>query len=154
MARVEPTGGSGDPRVATGRVPTKAPLDQRFDQGALYVLRAAVAAHAGALGADEDVTVQVLIIAGELAANAIRHGGGHGRLRLWAADGYLTCEVSDSGGGLTDPHAAGTREPSPAALGGRGLWIVRQIAARVTVDSGPHGTTIAASVAVPVPGGD
>lgn len=167
MARADPSRGAGDPQAAVGDARSAAatpaprrpvrpaasgvPLDQTFDQGLLYVLRSAVAAHAAALGADEDTTFQVVIIAGELAANAIRHGGGGGRLRLWAEDGHLTCEVSDAGRGMADPGAAGTREPPATAAGGRGIWIVRQLAARVVIDSGPHGTTVTASVPVDAP---
>jgi len=39
----------------------------------------------------------VVAAAHELAANAVRHGAGHGRLRLRAADGILTCQAADGG---------------------------------------------------------
>lgn len=154
MARADPSrdAAAAETRAAVhGTAPAQpapVPLDQTFDYDLLYVLRAAVAAHAADLGADEDTTFQILIIAGELAGNAIRHGGGNGRLRLWAADGYLHCEVSDEGPGIPDAATAGTRQPAPAALGGRGIWIVRQLAERVVISSGTGGTTVTATVPI------
>jgi anti-sigma regulatory factor (Ser/Thr protein kinase) len=155
MARADPSrdAAAADPRAAPpGTVPSPrapaVPLDQTFDHDLLYVLRSAVAAHAAALGADEDTTFRAVIIAGELAANAIRHGGGHGRLRLWANDGYLHCEVSDEGPGIPDAAGTGTRQPPPGALGGRGIWIVRQLADRVVISGGPGGATVTATVPI------
>src|SRR5580704_7942627 len=58
-------------------------LDQEFDSGTLYALRAAVQAHAGQAGLSEDRVGEVVLAIHELAANAIAHGAGHGRLRMW-----------------------------------------------------------------------
>jgi anti-sigma regulatory factor (Ser/Thr protein kinase) len=33
----------------------------------------------------------------ELAANAVRHGAGRGRLRMWSQEGALCCQVRDGG---------------------------------------------------------
>src|ERR1700739_2463502 len=72
-------------------------LDQAFDAGSLYALRAAVAAHATqarlAPGRADDLVIAVH----ELAANAVRHGAGHGRLRIWRSDQALRCEITDDG---------------------------------------------------------
>lgn len=128
-------------------------LDQSFDGDSLYALRAAVAAHATALGADEDALFHLLIIAGELAANAVRHGGGRGRLRLWRTRELLHCQVSDIGTGIRDADTVGTAPAPPGAPGGRGMWMVRQLASHITIDSTPHGVTITASLPkrTPVP---
>jgi anti-sigma regulatory factor (Ser/Thr protein kinase) len=128
-------GGRPQPSVPAEEVP----LDLRFDTDGLYAVRSSVAAHAGHLGASMQVVQRVLIVASELATNAVRHGGGRGRLRLWVADGRLHCEVSDSGRGLAD-IMAGTERPAPTAPGGRGLWISRQLADEFAIESGPHGT--------------
>jgi signal transduction histidine kinase len=37
----------------------------------------------------------------EVTGNAVQHGGGRGRARLWYADGALRCRVTDDGPGLT-----------------------------------------------------
>ncbi len=115
-------------------------LDLPFDSDGLYALRSSVAAHAGHLGASTQVVQRVLIVASELATNAVRHGGGGGRLRLWAAGGRLRCEVTDSGRGLAD-MTAGTERPAPTAPGGRGLWISRELVDEFAIESGPDGTT-------------
>ncbi len=132
-----------------GQGATGAPaLDQRFDLDSLYTLRSAVAAHASDLGAGPDRVAHIVIVASELATNAIRHGGGGGRLRLWRADGLICCEVSDSGPGLADPESAGTSPPPSMATGGRGLWIVRRIAAEVRFRTDGDGTVATATVAL------
>jgi anti-sigma regulatory factor (Ser/Thr protein kinase) len=87
----------------------------------------------------------MVLVAHELATNAVRHGGGRGRLRLWASDGRLWCEVSDGGPGLSDPFRIGTAPPAPTMPGGRGLWIVRQMS-DLTISTTTAGTTIEAAV--------
>lgn len=123
-----------------------AALDQVFDEDSLHQLRATVAGCASALGVGPRHGDDLLIIAGELASNAIRHGGGRGRLRLWRTGDTIHCRVSDSGPGLADPGGVGRRRPPPAAAGGRGLWVVRQVAHEVRIDVGPTGTTVTATV--------
>jgi anti-sigma regulatory factor (Ser/Thr protein kinase) len=124
-------------------------LDQAFDAGSLFRLRAAVAAHAAALGAGE-AAYDVVLIAHELSSNAVRHGGGTGRLHLWSDADRIMCRVTDSGPGLADGAGRGDDLPSPQVPGGRGLWIVRRLAA-VRVVTGASGTTITA--AIPIPSG-
>jgi anti-sigma regulatory factor (Ser/Thr protein kinase) len=123
------------------------PLDQPFDEDALYILRSAVAAHAAELGAGPGLADTVLV-AHELCSNAVRHGGGAGRLRMWRAGEYLFCQVSDAGPGLVEPERAGTKRPSPTVPGGRGLWIARQLSA-LEIETGPSGTTITAALPIP-----
>ena len=88
-------------------------------------------------------------VAHELAANSVVHGAGHGRLRLWAADGFLYCQVSDGGrGGTADqPDQVGPSGDGAApwpVQHGHGLWLVRQVADRVDITPGPAGTTATA----------
>jgi anti-sigma regulatory factor (Ser/Thr protein kinase) len=125
----------------------QAPLDAQFDEEALFTLRSAVAAHAAELGAGTALA-DMILVAHELSSNAVRHGGGTGRLRLWRAGGHLYCEVTDTGPGLSDPESAGTRRPSPSVPGGRGLWIARYMAA-VEIKTGPDGTTVTAAIQLP-----
>jgi anti-sigma regulatory factor (Ser/Thr protein kinase) len=126
--------------------PATPPLDQLFDEDGLYALRAAVAAHAAHLGASELVVDDLVVIANELASNAIRHGGGTGRLRLWRTGRSISCEVTDTGDGLADPDTAGHERPQVAAYGGRGLWVVRQMTDRIDIRTGPDGTAVTAVV--------
>src|SRR5690349_10911136 len=119
-------------------------LEQTFDQDSLYGVRAAVAAHVATV-ADERTVDTMVLIAHELASNAIRHGGGTGRLRLRLAEGVLRCEVSDDGTGMADPAHAGRTLPAPSLPGGRGLWIARQLSELHIVTS-TAGTTVTAAV--------
>ncbi len=123
-------------------------LDQAFDKDSLYALRAAVAAHAAAAGLAKSQVYDVTAVAHELAANAVVHGAGHGRLRLWAADGFLYCQVSDNGrDGTADPAVpSGDGDgagPWPVRHG-HGLWLAGQVADQVDITPGPAGTTATA----------
>src|SRR5688500_2581157 len=99
---------SADPpaRDRAGPAPTMVPeavaVDHQFDADGLYALRAALAAHADHLGAPREQVERLLIVGGELATNAIRHGGGSGRLRLWRDGDLLRCQISDCGQGMRD----------------------------------------------------
>lgn len=119
-----------------GRVPDG--LEQRFDSTNLVSLRSAVAAHGSALGLAVTRVDDLVLVAHELASNAVRHGGGSGRLRVWRVDGSVYCEVADVGGGF--PYTPPERLPSLSATGGRGLWIIAHLADRIRVESGTTGT--------------
>ncbi len=126
-------------------------LDQEFDSGTLYALRAAVQAHLGRVGLSDDRADAVVLAVHELAANAVAHGAGHGRLRVWDGAGMLSCEVVDSGS--AGPGAAPSSEavdPWPTE-DGHGLWLVRQVADRMDLRSGPHGTRAIVAFALPRP---
>jgi anti-sigma regulatory factor (Ser/Thr protein kinase) len=109
-------------------------LDERFDASTLHLLRERVAACAAVAGMPESRAMDVIIAAHELAANAVRHGAGAGRLLLRAAAGMLRCQVTDAG------PAAG----SWPVQQGHGLWIVRSVADELITTSGPHGSQVTA----------
>jgi anti-sigma regulatory factor (Ser/Thr protein kinase) len=120
-------------------------LDQAFDGDSLYALRAAVAARGTRAGLAVDRVDDLVLAVHELAANAIRHGAGRGRLRIWTADGALRCEVTDDGAPHADDAAA---PPDPAQWNiepGHGLWVVRQVADQTSLRGGPSGTVVAVS---------
>ena len=133
-------------------------LDQTFEADTLFQLRSAVAAHGADLGLTEPALGDLVLVAHELACNAVRHGRADaddpGRLRLWRGVGRdgtgdaITCEVSDHGPGLNDPANAGRTPAPPGAAGGRGLWIVRQVTRDLDIRTGPTGTTVTASLVV------
>jgi anti-anti-sigma factor len=116
-------------------------LEQDFDADSLYALRAAVAAHASRAGLSEGRTGDFVLAVHELAANVIRHGAGHGRLRMWQTDGTVRCEVADDGRPGTHPADVTLWDTQE----GHGLWLVRQVADQATVESGPSGTVAALS---------
>jgi anti-sigma regulatory factor (Ser/Thr protein kinase) len=128
--------------------PRPARLEQDFDDGSLYALRSAVAAHAAAAGLPPSRVHDVVAAAHEMAANAVRHGAGHGHLRLQAADGILTCQVSDDG-----PVAPGQQDNPDGSAPWRvehshGLWLIEEVADQFTIDRGPDGTTASATFAL------
>jgi anti-anti-sigma factor len=120
-------------------------LDQAFDADSLYALRAAVAAHAVEAGLSPGRADDLVIAVHELAANAVRHGAGHGRLRVWRADHALACEISDDGA----PQAADVAQWRPEP--GHGLSLVRQVADQASLVSGQDGTLATVSFALGPP---
>jgi anti-sigma regulatory factor (Ser/Thr protein kinase) len=127
-------------------------LDQPFDVDGLYAMRAALVAHGSELGARGMTLEHLVMVVSELATNAVRHGGGRGRLRLWRTGGSIFCQVADQGPGIADP-LAGSRRVDAAEVSGRGLWICRQLADSLTIAPGSPGTVVTASITLPDPAG-
>ncbi len=112
-----------------------------FGLDELPQVRDTVTRHATALGLDARRAADLVLVADELAANSIRHGGGHGTLRLWLDGSDVVCEVHDQGQ-VNDP-LIGRRRPQPTAQGGAGLWIANQLCDLVQIRSAPDsGTTV------------
>jgi anti-sigma regulatory factor (Ser/Thr protein kinase) len=83
-------------------------------------------------------TLDMLVAATEVAANALSHGGGIEEVRVGRVEGRFICEVVDRGDGFDDPMA-GYRVPRDGI--GAGLWVVRQLTRRVEFFHAPHGFT-------------
>lgn len=73
---------------------------------------------------DEPQGEDAMLIASELATNAFGHGDGVIVLKLNRADDRLRVEVLDEG----HPDHIGVVAESERHQGGRGLWIVEQLA--------------------------
>jgi anti-sigma regulatory factor (Ser/Thr protein kinase) len=125
-------------------------VDQAFGADDLHAIRSTVAAHASRLGAPTAQIEALVIVASELATNAIRHGGGGGQLRLWHRGRTLYCQVSDQGPGMADV-SVGSQLPTLQATAGRGMWIVRRISSELRIELGvdSRGATITATIAHP-----
>ena len=125
-------------------------LDQPFDGDSLYALRATVAAHGSQAGLSDGRTRDLVLAVHELAANAVRHGAGQGRLRMWATPEGVRCEVIDDGADSTgeEPAEAPVWHVEP----GHGLWLVRRIADGASVQSDPSGTVAAVNFRLGTPG--
>lgn len=137
-----PAGRPQGPGAGTGGGQEQPPvLDQAFNADSLYTLRAAVAAHAAQAGMPEGRVGDLVLAVHELAANAVWHGAGHGRLRFWKSADAVVCEVSD--GGTSGGDAA-----SWSVDFGHGLWLVRQIADQATIRTGAGGTVGVVSFAL------
>jgi len=83
----------------------------------------------------------------EVTTNAVRHGGGKGRMYLWRDDHSLYCRVVDEGPGIP-PDRLGHRRPAPDTLGGRGLWLARQGCDTLDVETGDHGSVVTLSQSI------
>ncbi|MBV9206461.1 MAG: ATP-binding protein [Actinobacteria bacterium] len=138
------------PAAAAGSGPLV--MDQAFDRDSLYGLREAVAAHAAQAGLSEGRVTDLVLAVHELASNAVRHGAGRGQLRAWNTGEALRCEVSDDGMAGAGADPASWEVPLWPVEQGHGLWLVRQVADRSSLDTGPLGTVAAVSFAFRPPG--
>lgn len=126
-------------------------LDEAFDVNSLHELRKAVLAEAAAVGMSGDRASIVVLAVHELAANAVRHGGGAGRARMWVVAGELYCQVSDPGPASSDGDAGvGVGGTLPWAVRpGHGLWLVRNAADHFSIASTLAGSNVTAVFVLP-----
>lgn len=87
----------------------------------------------------EAAALDMLVAGTEVAANAVRHGGGIEEVRVGTVAGRFVCEVVDRGAGFDDP-AAGYLVPRAGT--GSGLWVARQLAWRLESFHSPRGFTV------------
>jgi anti-sigma regulatory factor (Ser/Thr protein kinase) len=128
-----------------------------FDSGALLTLREEVRECAIRSGISEDRAEDMVLAVHELAANAVVHDGGAGRLRVWKLATALHCQVDDAdlmrfptagpsrdGMGGIQPGSASSpvSADSLPSEKGHGLWLVRKLADQVKTLSGPRGTRV------------
>jgi anti-sigma regulatory factor (Ser/Thr protein kinase) len=103
-------------------------------------VRRFAAEQAAWLGMSAPHSDDLVLAVNEVTTNAIRHGAGHGRVRIWREDRHVVCEVFDPG------HAKGVLTgfvpPDPTSEGGHGLWITRQLCDLVEIRTAPAGTTV------------
>jgi anti-sigma regulatory factor (Ser/Thr protein kinase) len=128
------TAGDFAPAMIERDVALRIVLIRRFRVDTLGKLRSAIGAAASRHGLSENQAWQFVLAVHEAAVNAVRHGGGQGRLVLWKQHGALVAEISDQGSGIQSvPAASG---------GGRGLWLIKRICPGLDVETGPSGTRL------------
>ncbi|WP_433323761.1 anti-sigma factor RsbA family regulatory protein [Spirillospora sp. CA-294931] len=118
-----------------------------FDLESLPRVRAFVCGRAAERGLGSERVSVLELIVNELASNSVLHGGGTGTVRLWAEQGHIVCEVSDTGR-IAD-RLAGRRPVNLGTKGGRGMLLVNHLADLVRIHTGPAGTTIRAYMRLP-----
>jgi anti-sigma regulatory factor (Ser/Thr protein kinase) len=153
--RTHPFVARGDERQASGAFrpidtadPFARPVPARpagaaamsFEAGNLRRVRTFTTEQAERAGLDQESTAAIVLAVGEITANSLRHGGGHGEVRAWVEDHSLVCEVSDQGH-ITSPLVGRVR-PVLDGRGGAGLWVVNQLCDLVQIFSSPRGTTV------------
>lgn len=120
--------------------PGHRPAELEFGPGALGSIRALVSYHAAAAGMSAVRTADLVLAVNEVATNSLRHGGGHGALRVWQDGERLVCEVRDRG--RIEQPLIGRERPPAERDGGRGLWMVNQLCDLVQIRSSSDGTVV------------
>jgi|1186.fasta_scaffold17163_2 anti-sigma regulatory factor (Ser/Thr protein kinase) len=130
-----------DPRELVSRLtPTPEPLALRAHSlGDEESFRESLARELGAENVPRATAMDALVAGSEIAANAVRHGGGIEEVRMGGADGRFVCEVTDRGSGFDDPLAGYV---APREGIGTGLWVARQLTWRLETFHSPHGFTV------------
>jgi anti-sigma regulatory factor (Ser/Thr protein kinase) len=131
--------------MGEGRAPL---LTLGFDADRITAIRHAVARAAATVGMHGQRLEDFVLAVNEVVTNAVRHAGGHGRLRLWLHSGSLRCEIDDDGSGIPEERLNGYELPPSFAVSGRGLWLARHLCDLLTVQTGPEGTKITLCSAV------
>jgi serine/threonine-protein kinase RsbW len=126
-------------------ISTEVLLTETFDHSSVTALRHAVASCAAGAGLAGDRLDDFVVAVNELLTNAVRHGGGMGRVAMWRADGSVVCEVSDTGRGLATPRLPGLARPPADQPGGWGLWLAEELTDRFEMATGNGGTTVRVS---------
>jgi anti-sigma regulatory factor (Ser/Thr protein kinase) len=132
-----------DPRALVRRLtpePEELPQLRSFSPGHdVERFRERLARELVAEGVPEPKALEMLVAGTEVAANAIRHGGGLSQARVGTVEGRFVCEVVDRGRGFDDP-AAGYLAPREGT--GTGLWVARQLTWRVESFHSSRGFTV------------
>ena len=116
------------PIPAPGPPTVELPVD-----GTVAGLRETVRTRAQREGWLDRQRLEELVLAlSEITTNGLRHGGGLRSFSVWVTDRSVVCEVTDGGGTLLDP-LAGYLPPRRGAIGGMGLWLVRQVCDAVQI---------------------
>ncbi len=114
-------------------------ISSSFADADLPMLRRQVFERAGEAGLAGPRRHDFVLAVHEIAANAVRHGGGAGRLDLWTDGDRIWFRVADRGAG---PGLGEVRLPPPDQPGGRGLWIASRIVDELTVSASDVGTVV------------
>jgi serine/threonine-protein kinase RsbW len=117
-------------------------LTETFERSQVTRLRHAVASCVGRAGLMGQRLDDFVLAVNELLTNAVRHGGGKGRLQLWRRGDEVVCEVSDHGAGFDETRLSSGARPAADTPGGWGLWLADKLSDRMEVQTGPGGTTV------------
>jgi anti-sigma regulatory factor (Ser/Thr protein kinase) len=96
-----------------------------FGAAELDSVRAEVSRAARAARLNASRAAELVIAVNEIATNSVRHGGGHGTLRIWHESSALVCEVRDEG--RFDRPLADRERPTSDSAAPRGLWLANHL---------------------------
>jgi serine/threonine-protein kinase RsbW len=120
-------------------------LSESFTADTVTGLRHGVLASVGSAGLSGPRAEDFVLAVHELVSNAVRHGGGTGRLELRLLADVLACDVIDHGG---DADGLPVRLSPTDQPGGRGLWLAHQLAGSLMLTRRPDGVTASVTVCV------
>ncbi|MFC7531779.1 ATP-binding protein [Actinoplanes sp. GCM10030250] len=126
------------PQTTDAEVPPKV-ISRVFTSAGVSEVRRLVTRKAGDLGLTGRFLQDFVLAVQELMTNAVRHGGGWGRLRLYRDGFLLVCVVTDHGPGFTGDPAGPEVLPSLESEGGRGLWLARRAVSSLQISTSPFG---------------
>jgi anti-sigma regulatory factor (Ser/Thr protein kinase) len=139
----QPTDHFEDPRELVRRLtPEPEPLPELHSLSTgndLEVFREQLAREMAAERVPQAGALDMLVAGTEIAANAVRHGGGIEEVRVGRVEGRFVCEVVDRGNGFDDP-VAGYLAPREGT--GTGLWVARQLTWRLEAFHSSRGFSV------------
>jgi anti-sigma regulatory factor (Ser/Thr protein kinase) len=105
----------------------------------LRPVRELVASHGAALQLAEEQITNMVIAAGEITANTLRHTSAGGTFWVWHTGEEIICQVRDQGW-IADPLAGRRRRPPEGS--GHGLWVVNHVCDLVEIRTSRAAGTI------------
>jgi anti-sigma regulatory factor (Ser/Thr protein kinase) len=153
VSRTIPLPGNGLRPVAarggTGTANAPASWSGIITMASLGMLRRSITLLARQEGLTDEPLAHFVLAVQELMTNALRHGGGWGRVRLCRDGDRLTCTVIDHGPGFTGDLAHCGESLLARSEGGRGLFLARRLTESFQVSSRPARTVVTVTVQVP-----
>lgn len=122
------------------------PVTELAFEGDLGRLRRALAADPLLEDLEPARRADLVFAVNEAASNAVRHGDGLARARVWREANEVIGEISTAT--TIDDPLAGRRTPAPGDDGGRGLWLINQMCDLVEVRSHEQGASVRMHVEV------
>jgi anti-sigma regulatory factor (Ser/Thr protein kinase) len=127
------------PAAPTGELPIRGNLPEVRD----FVLKQARRA-----GLSGKSVQDIFLAVQEIAGAVITHGGDHGGIRAWIAEGALVFEIRDDATGVGDPLFGQLASDPAMLLEPRGLWLARLLCDLVEVRSGARGLVMRLHIAL------
>ncbi|MCA2219090.1 ATP-binding protein [Jidongwangia harbinensis] len=137
-------GSTSDPAGTTVTI-----LDEPFDRQCVGAIRGRLSSYATSCGLSGFDRYRLLLAATEIMANAVNHGGGRGSIRAEHRGDRMVLRITDHGPGIPRRHRTERPRPRPGRVGSSGLWLARHLCEQVSIDTGPAGTTVVLTYALP-----
>ena len=124
-------------------------MEASFDVASLSATRHALRTAVDARGVPAARAYGFVLAVNEGLNNAIRHGGGGGRVTVECTQRRLVAVVEDQQ--PTRPLTLPTAPPPPTAVAGRGLWLISQLCDAVRFEAGTTGLRLMMELALDPP---